>query len=293
MTKFNARLLGGVEATENKDNQEWWQNNPMTYDWDKELGEPVFDERYFFGIDNIFGYGHSLINNPCWPEGSILERFIPYEDLKGKRVLEIGCGAGLVSSHISRAGADLCAIDLTDQAIKMTTKRFEMMGLTGDIRQMDAENLEFPDASMDAVVSWGVIHHSGNMVAIIKEIHRVLRPGGKAYLMVYNRNSIRYNVYCRIWLGIFKLKLLTNTVEDIVGSVTDGYIARHLTRREFLELSDNFSAATITFSDEKTTILKYLFGVGKVFAPFYPITRPLERWLAKRWGWYLEAKLVK
>ena len=74
----------------------------------------------------------------------------------------------------------------------MTTKRFEMMGLTGDIRQMD-ENLEFPDASMDVVVSWGVIHHSGNMVAIIKEIHRVLRPGGKAYLMVY-RNSIRYNV---------------------------------------------------------------------------------------------------
>ena len=38
MTKFNARLLGGVEATENTDNQEWWQNNPMTYDWDKALG---------------------------------------------------------------------------------------------------------------------------------------------------------------------------------------------------------------------------------------------------------------
>lgn len=293
MPKFNAKLLDGSESTENKDNQDWWQSNPMTYDWDKNLGEPVFDAEYFLNIDEIFGDGHSLINNPNWPDGSILENFIPYESLHGKHVLEIGCGAGLVSSHISRAGAKLHAIDLTEQAISMTQKRFELGNLTGEIRQMDAEKLEFSDNSMDVIVSWGVIHHSGNMVAILEEIHRVLRPGGSAYIMVYNRDSLRYNVYCRFWLGVLKLKLLSNSVEEIAGSVTDGYIARHLTEKEFRNMSHKFSSVTATFSDEKTTILKYLLGIGRVFKPFYLITRPFERWLAKKWGWYLEIKLVK
>jgi 2-polyprenyl-3-methyl-5-hydroxy-6-metoxy-1,4-benzoquinol methylase len=293
MPKFNAKLLDGSESTENKDNKNWWQNNPMTYDWDKKLGEPIFDKKYFQDIDEIFGDGHSLVNNPNWPNGSILENFIPYESFRGERVLEIGCGAGLVSSHIARSGAKLHAIDLTEQAILMAKKRFDLSNLTGDIRQMDAENLEFEDDSMDTIVSWGVIHHSGNMVAILDEIYRVLRPGGRAFIMVYNQNSLRYKVYCRFWLGVMKLKLLSNTVEAVAGSVTDGYIARHLNKNEFEELGCKFSSIQITFSDEKTTILKYLFGIGKVFRPFYIITRPFERWLAKRWGWYLEAALVK
>ena len=46
MPKFNAKLLGRSESIENKENKNWWQKNPMIYDWDNKLGEPVFDEKY-------------------------------------------------------------------------------------------------------------------------------------------------------------------------------------------------------------------------------------------------------
>lgn len=293
MTEFNAKLLRPGESQENSGNKDWWENNPMTYDWEKGLGEPALTPEYFRAIDQIFGEGHSLLNNPAWPEGSILEKFLPYEDFAGRDVLEIGCGAGLVSSQIARAGAKLHAVDLTSAAIAMTRKRFELAGLSGDIRQMDAEKLEYPDNSMDFVVSWGVIHHSGNMAAVLDQIHRVLRPGGRAYVMVYNRCSLRYQVYCRVWLGMAKMKLLRMSLEQVAGSITDGHIARHLDTQEFDRLASRFSSVSYSFSDEKTTILKYLFGLGTPFRPVYGLTRPFERWLAARWGWYLEAVLTK
>ena len=293
MPDFDAKLLSGSESMDNKDNKDWWNNNPMTYDWDKSLGEQTFDKKYFQDIDEIFGVGHSLINNPDWPNGSILENFIPYKSFNNKKVLEIGCGAGLVSSHIARAGAELSAIDLTDEAVSMTKKRFEITNQIGDIQQMDAECLDFPDNTFDYIVSWGVIHHSGNMSSIVDEIYRVLKPGGKAFIMVYNKNSIRYKIYVRFWLGIMKFKYLKLTTDQIAGTITDGYIARHLTQKELKKMSSKFKSINITFSDEKTTILKYFFGIGKVFSPLYFITKPFERFLAKKWGWYLEAKLTK
>ena len=134
MVKFNAKLIQAKDALDNANNQDWWENNPMTYDWDKSLGDPTFTKEYFQSIDEIFGDGHSLVNNPSWPDGSILENFVPYDSFFGKQVLEIGCGAGLVSSHIARAGAELHAVDLTSQAIAITRKRFEMAGLKGDRR---------------------------------------------------------------------------------------------------------------------------------------------------------------
>ncbi len=293
MTKFKSNILKGSESQDNIGNKDWWETNPMTYDWEKELGEIRYTNDYFESVDEIFGEGHSLINNPNWPNGKILENFIPYNQFEGNDVLEIGCGAGLVASDIAKSGANLTAIDLTSQAIEITKSRFQMENLDGSIMQMDAENLSFDDSSFDFVVSWGVIHHSGNMEKIISEIHRVLRPGGKAYIMVYNKNSIRYHIYCRFWLGIIKIKFIKMSLNEIVGSVTDGYIARHLEKNEFMELADAFNKVHITFSDEKTTILKYLFGIGKPFKYFYSLTKPIEKWLAKKWGWYLEAVLEK
>ena len=242
MKDFNSRLLKGSESTGNNDNKSWWQNNPMTYDWEKNLGELEYNKEYFHSIDNIFGEGHSLLGNPNWPDGKILDHFIPYHEFDRKKVLEIGCGAGLVSSHIASSGALLTAIDITDQAIEMTSRRFEMMGQEAEIQQMDAEKLTFADNSFDYVVSWGVIHHSGNMQAIMDEINRVLKFDGKAFVMVYNKNSLRYQVYSRFWLGIMKLKLISNSLDEIVGSITDGYIARHLTKSEFKDIASDFKA---------------------------------------------------
>ena len=293
MVDFNAKPLKYKDSQENLENQSWWEKNPMTYDWDMNLGTPTITKEYFKAIDKIFGDGHSLLNNPNWPKGKILERFIPYQNYSGKNVLEIGCGAGLVSSNISESGANLFAIDLTSKAIEITRRRFDLFNLSGNIQQMDAEDLTFDSNSMDYVVSWGVIHHSGDMESILSEIHRVLRPGGKAFIMVYNRNSIRYQVYCRVWLGVFKMKLFHMPFDKIVGSITDGHIARHLVISEFKDLAKSFDSVSYSFSDEKITIMKYLFGLGAPFKQLHHLTRPFETWLASRWGWYLQAEMTK
>jgi len=92
---------------------------------------------------------------------------------------------------------------------------------------------------------------------------------------------------------VMRGRFLRQNLPEIVGSITDGHIARHLDTGEFRSMASHFSKAEFSFSDEKLTILKYLFGVGAPFRPFSRQTHPFEQWLARRWGWYLEATLTK
>ena len=76
MTEFDSKIISSKDSKDNSFNRNWWQENPMTYDWDKKLGEQQYTNQYFASIDNIFGEGHSLLNNPNWPDGRILENFL-------------------------------------------------------------------------------------------------------------------------------------------------------------------------------------------------------------------------
>ncbi len=109
---------------------------------------------------------------------------------KGKRVLEIGVGAGTDHLQWARAGVDLYGVDLTNAGIEITKKRLETYGLNSNLKQVDAESLPFEDNSFDIVYSWGVIHHSEKPEEIIKEITRVLKPGGEFIGMFYSKYSI-------------------------------------------------------------------------------------------------------
>src|SRR6266576_1567856 len=75
---------------------------------------------------------------------------------RGLRVLEIGCGLGTDGAQFAKAGADYAGVDLTDAAIELARKHFELLGLRGDFRTADAENLDFADESFDLVYSHGV-----------------------------------------------------------------------------------------------------------------------------------------
>jgi len=295
MTKFDSKIINFDQQINNKQNYEWWNTNPMTYDWNKKFGKIKYDKKFFKKIDKIFGYGHSLINNPNWPNSRILENFIPYNKIKGKNVLEIGCGAGLLASDLVRSGAKLYAIDITDQAVILTKKRFELNKIKGKIIKMNAEKLSFADKYFDYIISWGVIHHSGNMKKIVDEIHRVLLPKGEAYLMVYNRNSLRYRFYCFFWLGIIKLQLLNKKLSQIAGSITDGFIARHLSEKEAKIIFKKFNSKKITYSDEMNTISMYLLGPFSRILNLLPIKFKLffERFLAKNYGWYMQIIIKK
>jgi SAM-dependent methyltransferase len=114
----------------------------------------------------------------------------------GKKMLEVGVGAGTDHLQWARAGCACHGVDLTQEAIDTTAARFRLYGFASELRRLDAERLPFEDASFDLVYSWGVIHHAERPEAIIAEIHRVLRPGGLFLGMLYNRRAL---VTLRLW----------------------------------------------------------------------------------------------
>src|SRR6266571_5136073 len=117
---------------------------------------------------------------------------------KGLRVLEIGCGIGTDGLQFARAGAIYTGVDLTNAAIDLARKNFDSAGLHGEFRVADAEHLDFPNQSFDIVYSHGVLHHTPDIGAAVREIHRVLKPGGRAIVMLYHRGSYNYRVGIRV-----------------------------------------------------------------------------------------------
>jgi SAM-dependent methyltransferase len=116
--------------------------------------------------------------------------FAGFHRVAGKRVLEIGVGLGADHQRFAEAGAVLSGIDLTSRAIDHSKRRLEALGLSSDLRVGDAENLDFDPNSFDVVYSWGVIHHSPDTSKAVDQIYRVLKPGGEARIMIYQRWSV-------------------------------------------------------------------------------------------------------
>ena len=124
----------------------------------------------------------------------ILEPFIKdfakFSQYGSKNVLEIGVGLGSDHQQFAEAGAVLSGIDLTQRAIDHARSRFELFNLHSNLSVGDAEALDFKDNMFDLVFSWGVIHHSPNTSKAVSEIHRVLKPGAQAKVMIYYKWSM-------------------------------------------------------------------------------------------------------
>jgi SAM-dependent methyltransferase len=119
-----------------------------------------------------------------------IETFAAFDSTAGRDVLEIGVGLGADHQRFAAAGARLSGIDLTSRAVEHVRKRLGLFGLTSRLATGDAENLPFESGAFDVVYAWGVIHHSPDTPRAVAEIHRVLRPGGQARIMIYHTWSL-------------------------------------------------------------------------------------------------------
>jgi len=206
-----------------KNNAAWWNKNPMSYDWKNKVKNSLSNE-WFDEIDQKEIYGHRLFAHDLEP----YDKIIPISDLRGKKVLEIGCGMGLHSEILAKSGADLVSIDISKTSVDTTKKRFELKKLNGKILECDAVDLPFEDNYFDFVWSWGVIHHSAKTIKIIKNIHRVLKPGGQTRVMVYNLNgmpayiTLTTSYIFNFWLG--------KSYDECLWKNNDGYMARHYSK---------------------------------------------------------------
>jgi SAM-dependent methyltransferase len=232
---------------------------------------------------------------------------------RGLKVLEIGCGLGTDGAQFANAGADYTGVDLTEAAVELARRRFELFDLPGKFQTADAESLDFPDESFDLVYSHGVLHHTPETAKAIREVHRVLRPGGRAIVMLYHRNSYNYRVNISLlrragakllkWdSGVKVVHKLTGEPldkleeharllrtkrqsyladEEFLSQNTDGAgnpLARVYSRQEASELFREFSKVTFkTYFFNK----RWLPLLGKL------LPRSVESQLASRWGWHL------
>jgi ubiquinone/menaquinone biosynthesis C-methylase UbiE len=236
-----------------------------------------------------------------------------FAETKGLKVLEIGCGLGTDGAQFAKTGADYTGVDLTDAAIELARRRFQLFNLPGQFQTADAERLEFADETFDLVYSHGVLHHTPDIAAAISEIHRVLKPRGRAVVMLYHRDSYNYRINisllrragARLLKSEAGLKLVHLLTAEPMQSLrehaamiqsqeenylrpaeflnrnTDGAanpLARVYSRKEARALFGRFADVTL-----KTYYLnkRWLPLLGRL------LPRSVESQLAARWGWHL------
>src|SRR6266404_6251481 len=193
---------------------------------------------------------------------SLLDEFVPMLEhmehlpvteidlaaIKGKKILEVGCGAGAHSALFKRYGAKVVPLDITvDRVISAQRKLKLVRQGYGCAIQGDAENLPFEDNSFDIVYSFGVLHHTENTEKAIGELHRVLKPGGQAAVMLYAKSSYVYLFNQLLVQGILRGNYARNG--RWLGKVSEGKpkhsdvynpITRVYSKSEMFHLFDRF-----------------------------------------------------
>lgn len=147
---------------------------------------------------------------------------MPFDELDGANVLEIGSGAGAHSSLFCLSGAQMTSLDITLERVIETKRKLEMVDRENKsfALQGDAEILPFKDSCFDIVYANGVLHHTPDTARAIKEVYRVLKPGGRAIIMLYAKNSFLF------WANLYFVKglLLGNKFRyssDWLGRTTE------------------------------------------------------------------------
>ena len=172
-------------------------------------------------------------------------------EIRGKDVLEIGVGLGSDHFTLASGGNRMTALDLSREHLRLTQRHLSLEGLSTTAVHGDMEKMPFPDASFDVVYSFGVLHHTDHMEKAVAEIRRVLRPGGRAIIGVYHRDSVFFWLNTVAWSGIVKGGFLRDgwarTLARIEAGAGDDYVptVQVLTRSGLRRLFGQFRVASI------------------------------------------------
>jgi SAM-dependent methyltransferase len=208
-----------------------------------------------------------------------LPRLIDFNAYRGKKVLDVGCGAGTDLMRFARGGAAVTGVDISPSAIALARQNFAQQGLAADLREADGEHLPFADNEFDFVFAHGVVQYTAGDRALVAECRRVVKPGGTAVFQVYNRIS---------WLhGLSKVMKVPLEHEDAP-------VLRRYSAGEFRALLTGFRDVRLV--EERFPVKSRLHGgwKGMLFNTFFVGTfNALPRAWVRRFGWHLLAFCVK
>ena len=230
---------------------EMTEHAPGTPEFFSDLEEYRFDKlRYLPEVVDFGGYG-------------------------GRELLEVGCGIGTDLVRFARGGANVTGVDLSETALTLTKQNADLAGVTMRLELANGEDLPFDDASFDVVYGHGVLQYTANASHMMAECRRVIRPGGTAIFMVYNRIS---------WLnGLSKLMHVELEHEDAP-------VLKKYSIAEFKSLLSIFGEVRIV--PERFPVKSRLHGGWKGFAfnnVFVAAFNTLPRAWVRPLGWHLMA----
>ena len=207
----------------------------------------------------------------------IIHSIAQFTRYHGKKILEVGVGAGTDHLQWARAGAECYGVDLTDAAIEITKAHLALYDFESNLQQVDAEKIPYEDNSFDVVYSWGVIHHSEQPSQIINEIHRVLKPRGEFIGMMYNRRSLVSLIF---WVkyGLLKGKPW-RSYSDILWHHMESLGTKAYTPSELKQLFNSFNQISIE---------RHITVYDKDKSP-----RWLSKYYPNHWGWFSSIKAIK
>jgi SAM-dependent methyltransferase len=208
-----------------------------------------------------------------------LPRLIDFNGWRDRRVLEVGCGAGVDLARFAKGGAEVTGVDLAPSAIALARMNFEQQGLHAALEVADGEHLPFRDESFDLVYAHGVVQYTANPQRLVDQCHRVLKPGGLAIFQVYNRHS---------WLNVLS-KLMNVGLEH-----EDAPVLMKFSARELRELVSRF--ATVRIVPERFPVRSRLHRgwKGALYnGLFVGAFNRLPKSIVRRFGWHLLAFCVK
>jgi len=219
-------------------------------------------------------------------------------------------------------GADYTGVDLTEAALEATRKHFEVMGLRGMFLKENAEQLSFPDGSFDWVFSHGVLHHTPKPQIAVNEVYRVLKPGGRAIIMLYHKHSFNYflrimtHMRLRVLLKILsrlgrwnsdRQNASTGVLRGLRGNQDrqiwqihyQNFLERgwsYLRARNFIHHCTDGPECPVAYAFTKAQSRELFSGFRDVqmTVAHFPLTKysqkipfAVEKLLARRIGWYL------
>ncbi len=188
-----------------------------------------------------------------------------------RTVREVGCGVGLDSYVMATHGLHLTGVDLTHVGAKTAREHLGSHDLPSSFSVADVCTLPFPENHFDYVYSFGVLHHVADTNKSISEVHRVLKRGGEARIMLYHRRSLNELAH-RITRVSFEDK------HELCP------VVRRFTQAEVMELFRAYRNVHVEAD--------YLFGEG--YGRLFDLTpRWLYDLLSRRFGWHLMISAVK
>jgi len=169
-----------------------------------------------------------------------------YGDHRDGVILDYGCGPGddVVGFTLHSRAKRIIGMDVSPRALGLTRARLALHGEALGRAELiqtadDATRVPLPDASVDYLHSGGVLHHASDPEGVLRELHRVVKPGGRGCVMVYNQHSVWLHLYTAYTCQIVEGKFAGQSALDAFTHNVDGEdcpLARCYTPDEFLAI---------------------------------------------------------